>query len=181
MTTRDSADHYGTVTRLLHWAMAVLLLWQIGGMVLKQILGRVPLMAFWVGTHASIGLLLLVLLLIRASWAFRQRRARPPYQRGLIGALAKAGHVALYTLMLVVPALAVLRAFGNGKPVQFFGMRLREATGEEIAWMVAPANMLHGTLAWGLAALILGHVAMALVHRFWWRDGMMARMIGRTV
>lgn len=180
MAVEDSADRYGTVTRWLHWTMAVLLLWQFAGMVLKELLGRVPLMAFWVGTHASVGLLLLALLVVRAGWALAQRRRRPPYHGGLIGGLAKAGHLALYALLLVVPALALLRAFGSGRPVQFFGMRLREATGEEIAWMTAPANLLHGTLAWLLVVLILGHVAMALIHSFWWRDGLIRRMVGRA-
>ena len=180
MTMNDSADRYGTTTRWLHWAMAALLFWQVGGMVMKEILGRTPLMGFWVGTHGSVGLLLFVLLLARLWWALRQRHRRPPYQNGRVGSLARSGHVALYTLMLIVPGLALLRAFGSGKPVQFFGVRLREATGEEIAWMTGPANLLHGTLAWLLAALILGHIAMALVHRFWWRDGLVARMIGRA-
>ena len=44
---------------------------------------------------------------------------------------------------------------------------------------IAPANAAHGLLAWTLLALIAGHVAMVLLHRFLWRDGTLARMAGR--
>lgn len=180
MRLGDGSDRYGAVSRGLHWTMALLFLWQFGGMVAKEVLGRTPLTGFWVGSHASVGLLLFILLLVRAMWALAQRGRRPAYGDGVIGALARIGHAALYALMLVVPLLALLRMFGSGKPVQFFGVMVRPATGRAIDWMTAPANLLHGTLAWLLLLLIAGHVGMVLVHRFWWRDGVAGRMIGSS-
>jgi cytochrome b561 len=178
MPLSDTSRRYGTVTRLFHWTMALLLFWQLGGMIMKNILGRIPLMKFWVGTHASIGVLLFALIAIRALWAFRQRRRRPAYQRNMIGNAARAGHILLYALMIVVPGLAVLRMIGSGKGITLFGIQLSPPTGSEIAWMTAPANALHGLLAWTLLALIVGHVAMVVLHRFWWRDDILERMAG---
>jgi len=158
--------------------MAMLFLWQFGGMVVKEVVGRSPLTAFWVGSHTSVGMLLLALVLLRAIWGIAQSRTRPSYHPGLIGALARLGHLALYVLMLVVPSLALLRAFGGDKPIMFFGLQLRGPTSAEVEWMTAPANALHGTLAWLLLALVAGHILMALVHRYMWNDDLIGRMIG---
>lgn len=176
MKWRDDADSYGLVSKTLHWGMALLFLWQFGGMLLKLVVGRVPWMGFWVGTHASVGTALLALMLARALWAVGQRR-RPPYHAGTVGRLAALGHGALYLLMFVVPALALLRLFGGGREVRLFGVLLREGGGERVAWMVQPATLLHGVLAWLLLALIAGHVAMVFVHRFGWKDDILRRML----
>lgn len=181
MTLRDGPQYFGTVSRVLHWAMAALLTWQFGGMLLKEVVGRTPLMAFWVGSHASVGTLLLVLLLLRACWAFIQLPQRPSYHEGLIGRLAVAGHCALYGLMLIVPTLALLRIFGSGRGVRLFGVEIQPPGGEKVEWMMAPANLLHGTLAWTLLALICGHIAMVFVHRWLWRDDVLVRMAGRRL
>jgi cytochrome b561 len=175
----DSAQRYGLVTRTLHWIVAALLAWQLTGMILKNVLGRVPLMKFWVGTHASVGTLLLVLILIRVGWALAQKRSRPSYGEGFVGTLAKVGHAAMYILMVVVPTLGFLRMLGDVRPVSLFGVMLRPGGGAEVPWMTGPANAVHGTLGWLLLALIVGHVAMVFVHRFVWRDDTLGRMIGR--
>jgi len=181
MPLTDTSHRYGTVTRLFHWTVALLLFWQLGGMIMKNVLGRVPLMKFWVGTHASIGVLLFAIIILRAFWAFRQRHRRPGYQFSFMGKAARAGHSLLYILMIAVPGLAILRMAGNGKGITLFGVELSAPTGQEIAWMTAPANAVHGLLAWTLLALIVGHIAMVVLHRFWWSDDILARMTGGDV
>lgn len=176
---QDSPERYGLVSRLLHWAMAAILLWQFGGMILRMILGRTPLMAFWVGSHQSVGLLLLGLVAMRLAWAWANRARRPAHEASVIGLAARIGHGLLYALMVVIPALALLRAVGSGRGLAFFGWQIIERGGPRVDWMVAPANLMHGRLAWLLLALIVGHVAMALLHHFVWRDGLLLRMAGR--
>ena len=177
---RDDADRYGLVTRLLHWGMALILLWQFTGMILRMILGRTPLMAFWVGSHQSVGTVLLALILLRLTWAWMNRNRRPAHAEGWAGRAARAGHAALYALLLVVPALALLRAFGNGRGYAFFGYPVVPRTGVRIEWMAAPADLLHGKFAWLLLALILGHAVAAVAHHVLWRDGVLQRMAGRA-
>jgi cytochrome b561 len=176
----DTTERYGTVTRLLHWAMALILLWQFTGMILRMILGRTPLMAFWVGSHQSVGTVLLGLILLRLAWAFANRRRRPAHEPTPAGRAAAIGQGLLYGLMLVVPTLALLRAIGGGRGYAFFGWQVVPRGGPRIDWMAAPGDLLHSRLAWLLLAFILGHVAMALVHHFVWRDGVLRRMAGRT-
>lgn len=177
---RDTPLRYGLVTRLLHWGMALLMLWQFTGMGLRLALGRTPLVSFFVGSHAPVGTLLLLLALVRLGWGISSRRHRPPHEAGPVGRAAQLGHAALYLLMAVVPALALLRLYGSGRGFAPFGIPLFAPRETRIEWMMAPANMLHSTLAWTLLALIAGHIAMALLHQLYWRDGLLLRMAGRA-
>lgn len=175
---RDDGFRYGAVTRVLHWAMALLLAWQFAGMAIKLIVGKAPITAFWVGTHKGVGVILLTLIVLRALWGLYNMKARPAHGGGFWGLAAKVGHLALYALMLIVPALALLRQYGSGKPLDVFGVRLIDGGWAEVSWMTAPANAVHGLLAWVLLAAIAGHILMVLVHRFIWKDGTTRRMIG---
>ncbi|RKF15994.1 cytochrome b [Altericroceibacterium spongiae] len=180
MKLRDTPTRYGLISRLLHWGIAALLAWQLAGMIVKIVVGRAPITAFWVGSHVSIGSLLLVLILMRAIWALRERKQRPPYESGPSGLFAKVGHLALYALVLVVPSLALMRLIGGERPISVFGIHLRAARERPVEWITAPADLLHGALAWTLFVLILGHIAMAVLHRYWWQDDTLARMAGKS-
>lgn len=176
---KDSPQRYGLVSRALHWGMALLFAWQFFGMACKLVLGKVPLTSFMVGTHGPVGFLLLLLLVLRLLWALAQRRSRPSYAAGTSGTLARAGHALLYLLMLLVPALAMLRQYGSGRGFAPWGLQLMEKTDQKIEWMMAPANAVHGLFGWVLLALIVGHAVMALVHHYGMKDGTLKRMIGR--
>lgn len=178
----DGPRRYGYVSRILHWGMAVLLLWQFAGMLAKVTLGRdAPLTGLLSGAHAHVGLLLLVLAVVRAVWALSQRTHRPGNASGFWGMAAWLGHTAMYLLMLIVPALAALRMLGNNRAFSWFGViPLNDGTGDKVEWMVAPASAFHGLLGWVLGALIVGHVLMVLVHHFVWKDEVAARMLGRV-
>lgn len=128
----DSPDRYGRITRILHWIMAALLAWQFLSMACKLILGRTPLTAFMVGSHAQVGTLLMLLIMLRAIWALCNRRRRPSYEQSLIGRYARSGHILLYALMFVVPALALLRQYGSDRPLVVFGLRVMQARPEKI-------------------------------------------------
>lgn len=176
---QDSGSRYGVVSRALHGAMALLFAWQFAGMIIRSIQGRTPLAAFFVGSHAAIGSVLMGLLLLRVLWAAWNRRHRPSQGHGWQGLAAHVGHAALYLLMAVVPLLAGLRAYGSGRGLNAWGWQLLPATGERVEWLVAPGNALHGVLAWCLLALIAGHIAMALWHRLALHDDVLSRMFGR--
>ena len=178
----DGPRRYGYVSRILHWSMAFLMLWQFAGMVAKVTLGRSsPLTGLLAGAHSNVGLLLLVLAVVRAIWALSQRTHRPGHAAGVQAFAAWLVHTLMYLLMLIVPALAALRMLGNNRAFSWFGViPLNDGTGEKVEWMVAPACAFHGLLGWVLGALILGHMVMVLVHHFMWKDDVAARMAGRV-
>ena len=176
----DSPLRYGRISRWLHWGMALLFAWQFVGMGLRLALGKTPLVSFFVGSHASVGLLLLVLVLLRGAWGLTQRPRRPAHGGGWLGRAAALGHGALYLLMCVVPLLALVRAYGSGRAFLWFNTVPLFAAGPKNEALMAPANAAHGLLAWVLLALVAGHVAMVLLHRWHWRDEVPQRMNGRV-
>ena len=179
LRARDTAARYGWVSRTLHWSMAALFAWQFLGIVVDELAEKSALAGVFKGTHSAFGALLFALVALRAAWAYYNRARRPAHGRGLLGRAAALGHLTLYALMIVVPALALLRSYGTGRGLNPFGLfQLIPATGARVDWMVAPANALHGPLAWALLALIGGHVAMALFHEAVLRDRTIAKMAG---
>lgn len=175
-TLFDHRGGYGPVSRLLHWLMALLFAWQFLSAILHAVAGDLPVARFFWSYHGSVGILLFGTIFLRGAWGLANIGCRPPHAPGLMGHGARLGHIALYALMFVVPALAVMRSIGSGRGLQAFGVPLIEGSGERVAELMAPANALHGPLGWLLIVLTFGHVAMAMIHALVWRDGTLSRM-----
>lgn len=170
----DSKERYGSVSKFLHWLMAVLIIWQ-----LLKFGDRIAEGEHWIGQalvpwHISIGTLLLGLIVLRIFWVMSQRRHRPR-QNPATAKLVKAGHGLLFAGMLLLPISGVLVMLGGGYGLTAFGVEI-VAAGEEITW-AASLGSLHSPLAWVLAALVIGHIGIALLHHFVQRDDTLKRML----
>lgn len=165
---------YPLTLRILHWMMAVIILGMIwAGWAMVPINEQVPSkfdgLYPW---HKSFGMLVLILVLVRL--ATRVRAALPPLPNTLsswerVG--AKLGHVALYTLMVVVPCMgySMSSSFTQSDGVFFFGVNLPELLPKNDARFEV-FQALHKYLAYTLLVLIVVHVAGALKHRFFDKD-----------
>lgn len=163
----DSKERYGTLTKWLHWGMALLIGWQ-----LMKFGDRIADGEHWVGQtlvpwHVSIGSMLLVLIFARLIWAASQRKDRPE-QDPQTARLVKPGHGLLYAGMLLMPLTGMMVMLGGGYGVNAFGLQII-AKGEELGW-AATLGSLHSPLAWALTVLIVGHIGMALLHHFQGKD-----------
>jgi cytochrome b561 len=172
-------DRYGTVARLLHWSVAVLVLAIIPlGIALDHLpQGNVQDRAY--DLHRSLGVVILVLMVLRLLWRRLNGAPDPahdiaPWQH----MLATATHHTLYLLLIVNPVVGWFATSAYGAPLMFIGI------GELPALMAKNeplANILFGVhKAIGLltAALLIAHIGAALFHRFVLRDSVMGRMIG---
>ena len=172
----DNGLKYGVVTRVLHWGMALLLIYQLGGVAAGALLGETPLTEAWGAYHKPVGLLLFVLAVIRAIWGLVNLSRRPAPKRGVIGKLAVAGHLFLYGLMLFVPAVALIRQYGSGRTFEAFGITIMQGGHERIEWMTKLGGDWHGEMGWVLLAMMGLHLIMALVHHFVWKDDVLKRI-----
>ena len=172
----DHPDGYGRVSRALHWLMAALFAWHFTGASLFMIIPDAPVTHLVGGTHFTMGFTLFLLVLLRGAWGLLNLRRRQGHP-GALGSAILAGHIALYGLMVAIPALALLRQHGSGKPFTPYGIPLMPGFEGRIAWMMAPGDALHSLLGWVLLGLVAGHVAMALVHRYAWRDDVLGPMV----
>ncbi len=178
MQLRDNAERYGLVSRLLHWGMALVLLWQLLSVAARVLLPDTAIDDFLWSTHRQTGFLLFVLIGFRIVWALANISRRPPS----VSLAARLGHILLYVLLFAVPLLALVRQYGSGRAFEPFGIPLFSGfDGDSIAWMIQPASLAHGALGWTLFALIVGHILMAFWHRRQpgWTD-VLPRMWGRN-
>jgi cytochrome b561 len=157
----EQPDRYARAQVWLHWAVAVLIL---GSFLTSEAMENSLRAAargevaggLAANAHQALGLTILLLTLARI--ALRLTHGAPPLPPDMPPLLRRAAqvtHVAIYALLLAVPA-AGMAAWS----------RLDRDLGE-----------LHGTLFGVLAALVALHVAAAVFHQVVLKDGLMRRMI----
>ncbi len=175
-TCMDNRKRYGSVTRFLHWLMAVLFVWQFASVLAHALAEDSALDSFLWPTHKSVGTLLMLLILVRILWALTNTGRRP----APVSLPARLGHGALYLLMLCIPLVGLLRQFGGGRAFSPFGIPFMPGfEGEKITWMVDLGSNFHGLMGWILLVAIVGHVAAAFWHYFSGQPEVMRRIIGR--
>lgn len=171
----DHAYGYGLVSRFFHWAMALLVLYQIFTATLHYFLDDTAITDFFFSWHFSNGVLLLCLAVLRGAWGLINLSRRPAHDQG-IHRLAAVGHVVMYALLIAIPTIALVRAYGSEHAFSPFGIDLFAARDAKIEWMTNFGNEWHGFFGWILFTLIAGHIVMAFVHSYVWKQPMIARM-----
>ncbi len=143
--------------KVLHWLTAALVLGLFAtGVTMKQ-LGQGPAADLLNLCHKTTGVLLLCLVLVRIGYRlFAQLTAR--WQKG---AASRPVHALLYLALLVVPLLGWAGASGFGSRQLLFGLTLPEIWSPE----AGHAELLllgHAWLAFGMIALVVVHIGLAL-------------------
>ena len=174
---RTYTRQFTLTAKWLHWLAAFLMLsiisvaWSFAFVAPAERAGAIPV-------HASIGLLVVMLTLLRLAW----RKASPPppippatprwMQRG-----ASIGHFLLYALILVQGVLGIWMAALSPADIRVFnGFNLSELAPAS-AGSVAGLRQIHFAVACLLTATIFGHIAAALWHHFVLRDDVLIRML----
>jgi cytochrome b561 len=174
----NTADTYGSVSRTLHWLMALLIIGMLACGFLMGEFGRDnPLRPLLYSLHKSTGTLLLLLIALRVLWTLVNPKPQPLGGKSMANQLARVVHLGLYLLMIGLPLSGyLLVASGtSSKPFEFFGMfPLPKLAPSD--WLHEAAEELHGDLPWFALALIGLHIAGGLKRYFVERDGTLARM-----
>lgn len=172
----DSPDRFGLVSRAFHWGMAALFAAQFLSAAAHSALARENALrdALW-SYHANLGTTLFLLFLLRGVWGLLNLRKRPVHS-DLMGQAAKAGQLALYVLMVIVPAVRLLSSVGGMRGFSYFGVPIVPVRETAIAWTQIAAEW-HGEMGWILGAVVIGHIVMAVVwHRWIKRDDVLRQM-----
>lgn len=179
MTLRP--QRYSALAMLLHWAIALLLLFQIGlGWALED-LAKGAMQFAGYQFHKSIGITILLLSVARL--AVRLMRPRPaPVPDGKVQMLlASVVHGLLYAVMIVGPLTGWII-------VSTAKVRLQTMLFGTVPWpdlpvgqgLHEPAEVLHRVLGAVGIALIVLHVAGALYHHFK-REDVLGRMLPAAI
>lgn len=189
MTLMNTDSTWGLPARLLHWAMAALILFLLAvGFYMANVKMDIYEQFALTQTHKSWGFVAFALGLVRIVWRLVNRSPEPPATMSAlerVGALA--GHLALYVLMIAMPVTGWLMA--SASPLQdSYGVKnmvfgLFELPDPFRPGSQALTDTLHALHFWGgvaLLAVVALHAAAALRHHFVLRDPVLARMtVGR--
>ena len=156
--TPDTPNRYGTISRVLHWSMAVAIACMYLLAVAWRISGHTETL---IPVHKALGTLLLILVFARILWAVAAEQR--PRATSLA---ARLGHLALYLLMLTVPTIALIRDAATG----------RDGSAENVATRFG--DLWHSRAAWLLLLLIAGHILMTAIHQHR-GEKILQRMAGR--
>jgi cytochrome b561 len=177
----SSSEGYDRVAVALHWLIAALVVGQfVLGWWMQEIPKQPPgprVDAF--NAHKSVGLTILALMVVRVLWRAAHRPPALPPLPAWQAFAARATHLGLYALLLVLPLCGYLGSVYSGYPVKLFGATL-PAWGARNAALKDLFSALHLAGGFALAALVLLHVGGALRHALVARDGLLSRMTWRA-
>jgi cytochrome b561 len=175
---------YPLIHRILHWAVAIIVLWQAGvGLVFMFLEFEGTLATFgqpWTDRlytyHKTFGIVVLVLMLARLG--IRLAIGRPDYRPPITTSERRLSgwvHAGLYAGLIAQPIVGWAATAAGGYPVQFFGWVLPGflSKNEDLSETLYEV---HGTIGAIIVLLVLLHVAGALRHWLVLRDRVMTRM-----
>jgi cytochrome b561 len=180
----DDGTHWGPVSRGLHWAMAALILFQLGFGVAMVRQDDALVRFAWTQIHKSFGAVVFALALARILWRL-SNRARPSLKAPRWQArAARVSHTLLYVGMVAMPLSGWVMA--SAAPTQdLLGIENRVFGGPALpdpwvpgdAGVEAVARAVHVGVAVGLALVLAVHVGAALWHHAVRRDRVLVAMI----
>jgi cytochrome b561 len=174
----NSDVSWGVPAKLLHWAIALLVLIQIGSgwAAVKWPLSPTKIDLYvW---HKSIGMLILALMAVRVAW--RLVNVTPALPAGTTAAerfAARASHLVMVLLLIAMPVTGWVINSAANIPFRIFWIF-------PLAPIVTPdkavadtAARLHFALFVALSVLLVVHIGAALMHHLVKRDNVLARML----
>ena len=169
-------SRYHPVSRLLHWALVILILLEYPLAWLMSDHRGAPegSLAAW---HVGVGTTILALFVLRLLWRWVQTPPPHPPMPVWQARAAQATHGLLYAGFVLLPLLGWLSASAREWPVHLLGLvqlpALLPANATWAGWL----GDAHQAVAIGLLGLIGLHVAAALYHTYILRDGSLRRML----
>ncbi len=180
----DTDKKLSPLTISLHWLVAIssIGLIVLGIYMVKQEAWH---LYHW---HKSIGLLVFGVIIVRVIWRLKNGLPQPVRQfSALEHRAALAAHWLLLACTLAMPLFGMLYSGASGHGFGIFGLELLPHNpdpakpGQVIAYsseLAAIGQRMHGWLGYLMAALVLLHVAAALKHHLFDKDGTLVRMLG---
>lgn len=192
----DNPRRYNQVAIALHWAIAFGIIFNIGsGYLIATITGRnpakiTPFLDALFTSHQLLGLAVLVLSLFRLGWRLAHKAPELPPSHPLLRLAAQLSHFCLYVAMIGIPLAGALFSAVARKYIPVSVLPDISWTVERIPYFLPQGPAVqrqimallmdaHTWLSYTTAALIVIHVAAALMHHYALRDDVLVRMMPR--
>ena len=173
----DPGGGWSVPSRVLHWGVAALVLVTILIGVAMTSEGFDGIRDGLYVAHKGIGVILLVLVTLRAVW--RWATPSPPLPASIPETerrLATYTHRLLYALLFVMAVSGYLRTVGGGFPIELLdALGIPPLVGEMPIW-ADRLSVLHGFVAYLLVATVAAHVAVVVQHTWFGGTDILSRM-----
>jgi cytochrome b561 len=179
-----STTRYDALSQAFHWitAIAVVIAFILGPGGFGRLMhdGIDPATRSDIVWHESLGILVLVLTVTRLLWV-AVRPAAPTFEMaGWMHLASKLTHLALWTLLLALPATALLALGSEGHPLTLLGgVRVDQMpliAGSRLAEL-ADWGDVHGFLGDAILVLAGLHAVAAIYHHVLRKDGVLKSML----
>lgn len=171
-------NRYTATAITLHWGMAVLLIALFAVGLYMHDLPLSPWKLQIYSWHKWAGVTVFILVLVRLVWRITHRPPELPWSMSRMMQLgAHVGHATLYLLMIAIPLSGWLMSSAKGFQTVYFGvlpipdlLHKNKELGEAL-------RIVHESLNYLLAAMVVGHAAVAIKHHLIDKDDVLARML----
>ena len=169
-------DQFPLFSRALHWLMAALIIAMLFiGVSMVTSLGHYHAL---VPVHRVLGILILMLAIVRiVNRRLNPPPPLPPTLSRIQKVAAKASHILLYTLMVMLPLVGWGMLSAARYPVEMVGSLVLPPILPHDPMLYALLRRLHTVLAYILFATVLVHLGAALLHWLILRDGVFTSMM----
>jgi cytochrome b561 len=170
---KNDNNHWGVVSRLLHWLVAFLIIGLLYVGLYMAGLPDSPSKFELYGFHKSFGIMVLGLVAIRIMW--RLLTMTPDLPDKLL--LSRLSAPVLYLAMLTMPISGVVMSQAGGYPISVFSLFTvptfmdKNPDLGKLAWQV------HGYAGKVFIVLICLHILAALYHQLVLKNNLLGRMI----
>jgi len=181
MQFRDTTERFGSVTKTLHWIIAILFVTQFYLIYWKESMLPVksPLANFYInGLHKPLGIVILCLAIFTILWRFHSPRPLfPNTMQSWEVISARLVHFILYLILLIMPISGFMMSSAAGYPPNFFGLF------QFPLWIEVNKEMskfffdIHQMTSFVAIALVTLHILAALKHHFIQKDNILKRML----
>lgn len=169
---------YRVPARLIHWTMAILVIAMIpiGFLMVQEGLSRSLQDRLFI-SHKNIGVLLLILIVLRLLYRWRNPPELAHVALPRVQALAAhVTHWGLYALLLIMPLAGYVRVRAGGFPIETLDAMSMPALVPRSDALANAAKAVHYYGSYALATLVVMHVGAAVFHGVVRRDGIFSRM-----
>lgn len=172
-----SLARYTGVAMALHWALAVLITASFAFGLYMVDLPFSPARIRQYNWHKWAGITILGLSALRLLWRLgNSPPALDPAMPAWQVRASRASHGLLYVLFFAAPLAGWAYSSAAGFPVVYFGLIALPDWVPRSTELAPPLKLLHRTLTYGLAALVVLHVLAAIKHHWIDRDKLLDRI-----
>lgn len=163
---KNSTTQYGLIARILHWTSVAMLLTII--VVASQLtdIAPGPKRLGLISQHASIGIMLLILMITRLTW--RQLNPNPIYSYSIKPwqkLVAISLHRSIYIIIIAQCCLGILMLLTSGEAIHFFNIFELPPLLEKTSPIYAIVLGIHYIISVMIYPLFAVHITAAIYHQ----------------